>query len=285
MKAPRSTWTTPLVDPFWKEAASAYKKVRWIPPANYSPHWLPLAAYAGANGLATDAVYLARVDAAALERSRSRAWESLRTGHYETDALYVLDDSVLRQAAFSVDPRSDALFRMDGLNVLAPGWKKRAGRPLVAEEIGLFDVLPPLRIGEKMATGRSGAGTAYLFKGWSTPEEWGTWSDGEAAEIILPIRDPVRSVLLEAGALLTPAHPRQDIIVEVDDVRVCSASLTSGTEPLIEIPLPEKSYARISAPSLVRIRLRFANAVRPKDLGLNDDGRALAMGLRSITVR
>lgn len=142
MTEPNATWVTPLVDPFWEKAGAQYKKVRWIPPGNKLPKWLPIAAYAGTHGLATDAVYLARVGTLALEQARRMASESLKSGRYEADSLYILDESVFRQAAFSIDSTTDVLARVDGFNVLAPGWRKCADCPRLADEVKLTDLVP-----------------------------------------------------------------------------------------------------------------------------------------------
>ena len=143
MTEPKATWVTPLVAPFWKEAGVKYGKVRWIPPGNKSTKWLPIAAYAGTHGLATDAVYLARVGTLALEQARRMASEALKSGRYEADSLYILDESVFREAAVSVDHTTDVLARVDGFNILAPGWKKCADCPRLADEVKTTDFVSP----------------------------------------------------------------------------------------------------------------------------------------------
>jgi len=124
MEARDSEWSSPLKDPFWATAARKYKKVRWIQPGNVTPNWQALAAFAGKNHMATDAIYLARVSSSALEIAQTRARDALRTGRYEPDTLYVLDDGVVLTAALSLNPETDLLARIDGLTVVAPGWKK-----------------------------------------------------------------------------------------------------------------------------------------------------------------
>lgn len=283
MKTQSSTWATPLVDPFWKEAATRFKKIRWIPPGNLTPKWLPLAAYAGTNGLGTDAVYLARLDSSALAQAQRKASDSLNSGRYEADTLYVVDDSVLRQAVFSVDRATDVLARVDGLNVLAPGWKERPASLPLPDEVKLTDVVPPLKIGKKLPTNLAGPGAAYLSRGWSSPEAWGTWSDGDTAEIVLPASGNVRSVRIEAGALVTPEHPKQNVVVKINGTEVLTVSLTNRLENLIDISFPEAILEKSAALGWIRIQLLFPDAVRPKDIGVGDDDRRLALSLLSIT--
>jgi hypothetical protein len=123
MDEPKSEWVTPLVNPFWQDAALKYRKVRWFPQVTHIPRWQVLAAYAAKYGLSTDSVYLGRIDSS---RSQRKSDESLKTGKFDADSIYFLkdDDAVLRQVALIVDHETDLLAKFDGFNVLAPGWKK-----------------------------------------------------------------------------------------------------------------------------------------------------------------
>jgi hypothetical protein len=140
MRESNSTWATQLVNPFWEHAASKYKKVRWILPTNSSPGWLSLATYAGTHGLSTDAVYLARVGTSAIEQAQLKASEAIKTGIYEPDSLYFLDEKTFRQAAFSIDTETDVLARIDGFNILAPGWRKCPNCPTIEGEVSVVDL-------------------------------------------------------------------------------------------------------------------------------------------------
>jgi hypothetical protein len=282
MNQRESAWKTPLNHEFWQEAASKYKKVRWIPPGNLSPNWVPLATFAATHELATDAVYLARMDMHAWERAQRKAAHTVQTGTYEIDSLYVLDDSVLRQAVFNLTSRTDALARIDNLNVIAPGWNNCTDCGLLLNQVKLTDLFPTVAVGERMSASQAGSGVPYLVSGWSVPGEAGTWSDGETSEIFLPAPDKVTSIVLEAHALVAPTHPTQEIEVKINDHIVFVGVLTKP-ENQIELPLPNEMQA--DGARLVRIELIYSNAVRPKDIGLSEDGRKLALMLRSITVR
>jgi hypothetical protein len=133
-----------------------------------------------------------------------------------------------------------------------------------------------------MSASQAGSGVPYLVSGWSVPGEAGTWSDGETSEIFLPAPDKVTSIVLEAHALVAPTHPTQEIEVKINDLIVFVGVLTKP-ENQIELPLPNEMQA--DGARLVRIELIYSNAVRPKDIGLSEDGRKLALMLRSITVR
>jgi hypothetical protein len=124
MTKPADEWPTPLKDAFWEQAASRFRKVRYVmPPEEKSPDFPTFARYAARHNLATDAVYLARVGRRQLDAARDKARTALETGNFEQDSLYILDTSSVVEAARHADQSIDLLAVIDGFNVLAPGWK------------------------------------------------------------------------------------------------------------------------------------------------------------------
>jgi Family of unknown function (DUF6311) len=121
---PAKTWPTPLKDAFWEQAATRYRKVRWVmPPEEKSPDFPTFASYAARYGLGTDAVYLNRISGKQLQDARANALAALETGSFEQDSLYILDPNIVAEAARHLDQSSDLLAQIDGFNVLALGWK------------------------------------------------------------------------------------------------------------------------------------------------------------------
>ncbi len=115
-----------LFDPFWPQAAQAYTRVRAVPAANIGQGWQSIAHFAMQAGMATDSVYLARVDGAAVAALRARMAEVLASGTYEPGTLYILRDAdSLARARASHDPARDAILHVDDYWVLAPGWLAR----------------------------------------------------------------------------------------------------------------------------------------------------------------
>jgi hypothetical protein len=283
---PQSEWSIPLSDPFWGKAASRYTKVRWIPPSNHSPKWLTLAAFAGTHGLATDAMNLARIGTLAMENARSKALEALQTGRYEDDSLYFMDDSVIRQAAFTINVDTDVLTRVDGFTILAPGWKKCTECPSFKKEVKLIDLLPTLQTGQRMLLNQSGSGLAYLAGGWSHPEHWGIWSDGPKATIVLPFSEKhATSILIEANPLLSPSHPQQHIEVFINGVPVREITLDTSYKGMFEVKIPESILEADWKNNTLELEFHFPDAARPKDIGINDDVRELALGFIAITTQ
>jgi hypothetical protein len=138
-----AAWSTPLADPFWAEAAGHYQRLRRIPAANAAPGWAPLAALAAAHGIGTDAVYLARVAQQPLAALRVRGAGMVATGRFDPAEFYVLDDAAACAAAPRIDAAHDLLARIDGLAVLAPGWRAARGVPAGAGPIDCPVSAPP----------------------------------------------------------------------------------------------------------------------------------------------
>lgn len=283
MVPPASTWETALVDPFWQSAASHYQKVRWVRPQNYSPKWLALADYASSHRLATDAVYLGRVATQAVEEAQRKADLTLGTGKFDADSLYVLDERAMLQASVSIDNNTDLLARIDGLNILAPGWKQCVDCPQVSA-VNPVELMPLLKQGERMLFNEASPATAYLARGWSGNEPWGTWSEGADAEIILRTSASVHSLVLETTALLGPTHPQQALVISVNETQVLATSLIKSDTNFIDIALTPQLQKLIAEQGLLRIQFHFANAISPGELGMGEDARKLAIGLLALTV-
>jgi hypothetical protein len=279
----KSEWHTPLVTPFWEQAASKYTKVRFIPPSNRTPQWMALSYYAATHNLSTDAVFLPRVGESALEKSKGKAIASIENGEYEADTLYILNEAYFRQAILNINTDNDLVARVDGFNVVAPGWKKRTETSSVEGET--LETMTPLAVpDQRMPVTDSGAGLPYLSAGWSIPEAEFTWSEGEKARIAFRFSStPPASVLVEVIPLLSPTHPKQRVIALVNNLPAMEITLTVGGKNEFRIPVPENAIRKED--KLIKIDFLLPDAVRPRDIGINDDERKLGIALAALTVQ
>jgi len=123
----------PTDDAFWALAARRYERVRAVPAGNLGENWERLAVIAARHGMATDAIYLARADEAAVRALQDRVLHALARGRHEPGTLYMLRDAVsLDLARQGMDPTRDLLAQIDGMDVLAPGWFSPAGSARVS---------------------------------------------------------------------------------------------------------------------------------------------------------
>ena len=134
-----------LASNFWPEAAAAYRRVMVVPPGDSVPNWYVVARFASENGLPTNAVNFGRIDHAKLQNLRLQLEEELSTGNYESGTLYVLNDQAANLSALAYDPAADLLADIDGLRVLAPGWKKSHHVPGGVKELAGDTLIPQIK--------------------------------------------------------------------------------------------------------------------------------------------
>ncbi|WP_431481998.1 DUF6311 domain-containing protein [Pseudomonas thivervalensis] len=273
-----SSWPTSMNDPFWSSAARHYSKVRTLLPQNQPDNWLLTSQYALTHGLETDGVYLGRMSDRAIERALRNAEQMLASGQYAADSLYILDARAAHQAAKTVNRQTDLLTRIDGLVVLAPGWKTCTECPPFADET--LDV--QVKIGERQVFSRI---NAMLSDGWGRVEEWGTWSEGLEAEVVLRIPPEARALSIETAAFVQPSHTRQRVEVSINGVAALSTQFTRLQDNTLELPLTQAIRETIGAEGRLRVQFHLPDAISPKALGLGSDERVMALGLKSLIVK
>lgn len=282
MMAPASEWSTPLRDPFWASAASHYANIRALPPQNQSDTWLPLANYAASFGLKTDVAYLGRMSSTALEQARNKTRRMLETGQYEPDSLYILDENTLLDAVKTINSETDLLARIDGLVVLAPGWKQCTQCLAVPDEARSMQLVPLIKVGQQQLFNYK---THHLTQGWGAPETWGTWSDGADADILLRVPPEARTIVIDALAFVQPTHLGQTVAFSINGVQAVTTRLTTLQGNHIEIPLTAAIHDAVASDKLMHIHVQLPDAISPKQLGLGDDQRVMGLGMKSLSVQ
>ncbi len=119
-----------------------------------------------------------------------------------------------------------------------------------------------------------------LVVGWSTPENWGTWSLGPQAKLRLPLRGRtgVWRIVISGKAFgrpgsMAPVHVR--IGQESDSLEwVLPANVVVRNE--IELDCRGTD---------ITLRLSLPEAISPRELGLGADSRKLGFGLVSLDIK
>jgi hypothetical protein len=132
------------------------------------------------------------------------------------------------------------------------------------------------------ASGESG--TALCAHGWSAPEDWGVWSDGELATVLL---EPV-----EAPTGLRLSIQLQGFVPPGTSPRACAVSLRPcgirreivlAAEPFVlDLTIPP---AFCGGRGPIELAFRIDRPTSPAGAGVSDDARRLGVGLRRISVR
>lgn len=283
-----------LSDPFWNDAGKHYKNLVQMPvtqePDGGNAQNRNLS-YAMKFNMGTNAAFQARVDINRLKKARERQTVELMSGKYNAESLYILSDEKLIPALLHLNHNEDVLARINGINLIAPGWKKCKTCPPISEAFIISDNILSTSINSFLDFSSTGNARQYLVGigywpqvgwGWSFPEAFGVWSEGYQAKLVIPLpMENEKTVELEMRALVTASHPKQEVSVWVNSEFQKRVVLTKdqGNTILIDIPntSPKQDY--------ITIELRLHTKVRPKDLGLGDDVRELAIGLVSGVIR
>ncbi|TWD49738.1 DUF6311 domain-containing protein [Pseudomonas sp. SJZ131] len=282
MMAPASEWATPLQDPFWNSAAAHYANIRRLPPQNQPDSWQPLANFAAVHGLKTDATYLGRMSTSALKQAEQKGRRMLDSGQYDADSLYILDENARLDAVKTINSQTDLLTRIDGLVVLAPGWKRCAECLAVEDEGRQMPSVPLIKVGQRQVFNHQ---SQHLSQGWGAPEDWGTWSDGAQADVLLRIPPQAQLIVIEALAFVFPKHAEQTAVFTLNGVPALTTRLKRIQDNRIEIPITAAIREAVASDAIVRIHVQLPDAISPKQLGLGDDQRVLGMGIKALTVQ
>lgn len=272
-----------LTDPFWSDAAKHYSKVVRVPVWNEQAIWEKFANYAAQNRLATNSVFMGRVDQKKIEQSNQKIEKMLVEGQFEPDTLYIVEDNYVAKFMSVMNPQTDLMARFNEVNVFAPGWRSCKDCSSVATAAQIdpaisYDRLT--RLGEHIDLSRFGKyAKVYLGRGWSVPENWGVWSLDEKAslELPLPAQTP-KFLLIDAQAFVNGAHPEQVVEVWINGVHQANALLTKRFGNQIKVSLP----SNILGSTRLKVEFVFPKAISPKALGVGSDERPLAIGLEAV---
>ena len=287
----------PLADPFWENAAKQYRNVLVVPaqdpPGKIPYDWSKYATYAAKNKMATNSVYLARVDADKLKSFHQQFETMTATGQYDPRSLYILGDEKLLPVLMHLNSQTDLLARINNVNILAPGWKTCSSCPQVPKSNEIMGAIPKTTITEKILFSNQGIGKNFLVGvgawpivgwGWSYPESFGVWSEGDHAKLTIPLPQdasgllaPVKGIKFEMRALVTPEHPQQQLDLWVNGEYQKTFILKAANDNQIEVSIPKSSK------DYVAIELKLPNKIKPQDLGLGSDTRELSVGIIQAT--
>lgn len=157
-----------------------------------------------------------------------------------------------------------------------------AHRALLNELAGITDRVDPFaaRLGATVSVADASPTAHHAIPaGWSWPEGFGRWTNGQAAELwISPAKIPDSGLMLsvKAGGMGDPRDPCQ-VVVRVNG-RVIDRWSYTGTTPVEHKRRISAELARLRLPMTVEFLIPRP---RPSPSG---DGRTLGLALRSLTI-
>ena len=274
-----SQFKTKLQNPFWKNAGQHYQH---IVTTGGQENWEEFGIYASENRMSTNIAHIARVDYKKSEQSFSKVNQQLHQGPLDLKTLYVFQDWKNSPDQIQYDPQKDLLARVDGINLLAPGWKACSSCPQVSKELELSQLAPALNIGEVVDFTKVGNGRAnFMLGGWGFTEDWGTWATDQLSKVVLPLpKGEPTKLIIKANAFLSPQHAEQLVDVSINGIRIADQmTLKESKGNTLEIKLPGGPKA-VGEP--LTIEFRSSVAISPMAAGLGPDERKLGIGLVSM---
>jgi hypothetical protein len=137
------------------------------------------------------------------------------------------------------------------------------------------------RIDEIIDFSKDGRGpiTSYLNNHWYDRENWGIWSDGKNADLLItPPQGSPKRVIFIVNAIITPKHPEQLLEIWVNNIFQKKLAVTTSENTRIEVVLP----ISFDESRPLHIEFRTPNAVSPITAGIpTNDSRILGIGLRT----
>ena len=270
----------PTKSDFWQAAAQRYARVRFFPLHTNplpQPHWYTLSSYSAKYHLATNAVYLSRLDGAKVQQANTQFWQQLQKGGLDTNTLYIFESNDVANIRPWINRQTDYFALMDEhLAVLAPRWKSCANCAFDVAEQALDDAILKPKIGERLPFVASAQAVRNLGWGWAQPESWGVWAQEPFAVLTLAAPAQAKSLTLEWNALVSKDRPIQRIFVRIAKAGAYEFALTQARNNVMTIAVP--SYLRGSD---LQLEFTFLDPIRPKTLGMGDDARLLSAGLLS----
>jgi hypothetical protein len=153
---------------------------------------------------------------------------------------------------------------------------------IVASSLWLF-AKPSIKVGQVISITAPQANQttheqAILTSGWAYPESWGAWSIADKVILSLPKPESnAKSLVLEVRALVSNKYPEQLVNVMMNGKLRVSSVLNKEDGNQILIPL---EAGDLSGERLV-IEVQLPSLVSPASLGMGNDDRQLAIGLKS----
>ncbi|MGC1547610.1 MAG: DUF6311 domain-containing protein [Rhodanobacter sp.] len=169
---------------FWDAAGDRYHTLRQLPTMLMAPGWEQLAFYAESHGMSTDAVQLARVDGDRFLPLYNRQRAALLADKLDLGTLYVLSDREAVVARAAIPEAHAALFRLDGRNVLAPGWN--AALPPSAVDLRHAEPSPLFGLPFQTDLSEASTGRQVIGEGWNSLDPDEVTSISDVASLYVP---------------------------------------------------------------------------------------------------
>ena len=141
-----------------------------------------------------------------------------------------------------------------------------------------------LSLNQAVPVAASKGSTSVLGYGWSTPEVWGVWSDGPAAQLVLQLENvPNKPMVLKVWghSLAAPPDNQQTVTVLVNGKTAAVWSVKERVDAEYSANIQPTTFKQ----QPIYVELRIAHPTSPSELGLGADPRKLGFGLVALCLQ
>jgi hypothetical protein len=277
-------YTSVMQSPAWNDMARRYERIVFVLPHNIPPGWLPLARFASDKRMAINIGYYARVDFEKVRAARERIGVSIVSNELDPRSLYVFENDGLWDIASNQLRSTDIAGVLDGFRIVAPRLQECAD----CDKSAIAAIRPDRTVNvdyrmEPISFSSKGTGSRYLMYGWSVPEEWGTWSDGDTGALLLRLPASVKGdldMMIEAVPFVGEKHPIQEVEVLVNKTFVDTIRYESPVRSVRSVRIPGSLL--LAGEGRLLIQFKFMNARSPAEVGLSSDVRKFAFRIVSM---
>lgn len=258
---PKDIKDPPLKDDLWIEFSKHYSRVVMLYPSSYPNSNYVLKLFSLRTGLNYDNYH-----------ERDVKFE-------EKNRFYVMDQERAVHLLNKIDFQKDALILVNNFYVLLPNWVLCKSCTPIPDKYNVGKFYNSISLNLPIFFG----GTTfrkpiYLLQGWSEwSENWGTWTDGYKAKLLIPlVAQATKACLLFDAFGASQQSPLQLKVFLYESEYVSLRLQKSVNNQLcIEIPLSKTQ-------DMLPVEFEFSRLQSPKQLGLSADTRLLGIGIKQV---
>ena len=137
----------------------------------------------------------------------------------------------------------------------------------------------PIKLNQALSFAEGGTGSPYLGRAWPIQEPWGRWSEGNWADLEIPMPDiKPQSIQLKLRAFVSGALLEQKVEVRMNGAYQTTIILRQFENNVINLVIPKN----IQKDALLWLDFYLPNAQSPNALGLGADRRRLGIGIEAL---
>jgi hypothetical protein len=276
--------------PLWASLVDQHQFVMQFPShqcGGWAPNWpesnagMELLLFTAKKNIPVNSAYLARH----VKDCNAEATTAKET-QIEEGGLYIfLNDEDFRKTRMSTDMIKLCRSFNRGI-ICTRSWDEMKGNPNIASLSTLIPEEIDSTSSEIISFKSGGASQHNKLEGWSDVEPWGTWMIGNEAQVMIPTSLQMQgdlTLIVNSWAFLSGHHKQLKLDIKANNIYVGTWNyhIDNNSIQARSLQIPRSA---IAANGNVILSFNTTDSHSPKDVGLSEDIRELAIGIVSIKI-